>query len=301
MSVYKKHYFILILIMSGHLYDKYIFEDIIGHGSFGEVYSMIDKTTNKKIAAKIEDRAKGRLEEEYKVYKKVAKNGNIEGIPQIYKLIQTPKNNIMMMELLGDNLDKLFLETSKKFKLSTILKIGHDATELLEKIHNIGFIHRDIKPNNFMVGCEDRKKTLYIMDFGLSKKYISKGKHHNYKTERSMIGTARYASINIHMGLEPSRRDDLESIGYMLLYFLKGSLPWQGLKKEENIDHLEQIGEVKLCCNIDKICAEYNDCFKKYILYCRKLKFEETPDYKYLKSLFINTANEEKIDLCFEW
>jgi len=282
--------------------DDYIIEKRIGNGSFGEVYLTINKKTGEKVASKIEERTKStRLIDEYKIYTRMARKGFTTGVPKIHNFIQTPKCNIMVMELLGDNLEKIFGSMNKKFDLGTVLKIGTDVTKLLEDMHNAGYIHRDIKPTNFMMGTEDKKNQLYIMDFGLSKRYFDKNKHIPYRTDRSLIGTARYASINVHMGLEPSRRDDLESVAYMLIYFIKGSLPWQGLKKEDNVDHLESIGEVKLCTNTDKLCKGLPQCFKDYLEYCRKLRYEEKPDYKHLMNLFTEAAKEANVKIEYSW
>jgi serine/threonine protein kinase len=134
------------------------------------------------------------------------------------------------------------------------------------------------------------------MDFGLSKRYLSSnGEHIDLREDRTLMGTARYASINVHMGFEPSRRDDLESVGYMLVYFIKKKLPWQGLKKKKDVDQLKLIGEYKMKISLDELCDKLPQCFKEYLKYCRNLKFSETPDYKYLKRLFLDTAI--KLDL----
>lgn len=281
--------------------DDYFMEKKIGSGSFGDVYLTINKKNNEHHAAKVEERKKhSRLYDEFKIYKKIHRKGFVEGIPKIYNFIQTPKFNILVMELLGDDLEKLFSDRNKKFRLETILLLGINIVSLLEQLHNSGYLHRDIKPNNFMFGHYDKSK-MYIMDLGLSKKYVVNGKHIAFRTDKSLTGTARYTSINIHMGMEPSRRDDMESVGYMLIYFLKGRLPWQGLKKQKGMNNIENIGEVKLCTPLDKLCKDLPECFKKYLAYCRELKFEAKPDYNYLRSLFIDTAKRMKLNLRYEW
>lgn len=273
----------------------------IGSGSFGEVYLAKNKD-NKKFAAKIEKKGdRSRLYDEYKFYKKLYDRGFKIGIPKIISFIETPEYNMLVMELLGKNLDELLEEYNGTFDINTVLKIGIDIINLLECLHETGFIHRDIKPNNFMTGYKSDSKHLYVLDFGLSKQYINKKEHINFKGERSLIGTARYASINVHMGFEPSRRDDLEAVGYMLIYFLKGKLPWQGLKKEKNDDHIRMIGDVKMSTNIKKLCENIPTCFIEYISYCKKLQFDEKPDYNYLKNLFIKEADNQHIDLKYCW
>lgn len=263
----------------------YYFEKRIGLGSFGDVYLVTNNETKEQFAAKIEDKKKTKhLAKEFKMYELMVKHGFTDGLPKIIHYEEDDIFRYMYMELLDENLDKIFNNHNKKFTLDTVLKLGHDITVLLERMHKTGFIHRDIKPNNFMF--DQHKTKLYIMDFGLSKKYILKNKHNIYKTDRSMVGTARYTSINIHMGKEASRRDDLESVSYMLIYFMLGELPWQGLAKKDDIDHLENIGNVKLTTNIKKLCKNIPECFLKYHEYCRELKYEQEPDYNYLKGLF---------------
>ena len=237
------------------LSDIYTIINKLGSGSFGDVYLLQDYK-KKLYAGKIEDRNKEnvRLREEQYIYDILHKNGVTNGIPKIYKFLQTTESNILVMELLGYSLDELFIKHNKLFDFQTTVKLGLKILEIIESIHNAGIIHRDIKPSNFMVGLNENSDSIYIMDFGLSKQYIHKNKHIKLKSERSLVGTARYASINVHMGIEPSRRDDLESIGYMLIYFLKGCLPWQGLKKNENVDSIQLIGDKKMCTGVDKLC-----------------------------------------------
>lgn len=283
--------------------EEYVLFELIGSGTFGEVY-IVQHMNGTYSAVKIESRKRPpRMINEHKIYSYLYKCGFRVGIPKIYDWIETPDYNYMFMQLLGPSLEDLFNKYNKKFKLSTIFSVAIQLIELLQSLHECKFIHRDIKPNNFLIGRTD-KHQLYIMDFGLSKKYINEGSHIKFRESRSLIGTARYASINMHMGIEPSRRDDLESIAYMLIYFAKGSLPWQGLKKKNGADkNLEAIGEIKIATSIDILCSGLHSCFKDYLVYCRKLKFEQMPDYTYITNLFQNAMTESRMnfDVAYEW
>ena len=289
--------------VSKKLGDNFKIIKSIGKGAFGTVYLTYANDGN-YYASKVESRKESsRLIDEYKIYRLLNKRGfkSGHGIPYIHNLIQTPKYNMMVMELLGSSLENIFIKCDRIFTLETVLLIAINIITLLEKLHNAGFIHRDIKPANFLIGYGKNCDKLYLTDFGLSKQYIKNGTHIDYNTKRNLIGTLRYASINMHMGIEPSRRDDLESLGYMLIYFLKGGLPWQGLKKKKDTDQVELVGNVKLSTSIDKLCEGLHDNFKKYIKLCRNLKFEECPDYDLLRDCFNEIAEESGIHLRYEW
>ena len=280
--------------------DNYTLIKKIGEGSFGAVFLAKDKT-GKLVAAKVEEKpTKERLKNEYNIYKKILRNQDISGIPQVYNLIETPEYNILVMELLGVSLENIFQKHDRILKINNIYKLAIDMISILEYFHNNGFIHRDIKPNNFLFNYNKPYNKLYLMDFGLSKQYIQNNKHIDLKTDRSLIGTARYASLNIHWGIEPSRRDDLESVGYILIYLLKGKLPWQGLKATKEKSQIQQIGEKKLMISVDKLCENLDNCFQKYLEYTRQLKFSQKPDYQYLINLFTESANKNNINLSYD-
>ena len=285
------------------IYLKYKLTRRIGSGSFGEVF-IAENMDGDEIAVKIEDKIQTpipRIINEYKIYKYLRKHNFKKGIPRIYGYAETRNYTKMYMELLGPNLEILFNRSNRKFKLSTVLMIAIHMINLLRRLHNTKYIHRDIKPNNFLIGKKHRRDRLYIMDFGLSKKYIQNGKHIKYCDSRSLIGTARYASINMHRGIEPTRRDELESVGYMFIYFLNGVLPWQGLKKVKGIKHIDVIGYKKMNTPLNILCYNLPYCFRQYIEYCRNLKFAENPDYDYLCQLFYTFSRYTGIIPYFEW
>ena len=175
----------------------------------------------------------------------------------------------------------------------------------VEYMHSQNFLHRDMKPDNFMTGLGAKKSMLYIIDFGLSKRYkdAKTGEHIPYRDGKSLTGTARYASVACHSGVEQARRDDLESIGYILLYFLKGVLPWQGLQGKNKDEKYDRIREKKIATTVEQLCTGVPEEFHKFIMYCRTLEFQEKPDYNFLRSLFkaIMTRNGWDYDGQFDW
>jgi len=207
--------------------------------------------------------------------------------------------HVMVMDLLGKSLEDLFQECRRKFDLKTVLHIAIQMIQRIQKVHEERIIHRDIKPDNFLIGgTESTKNNIYIIDFGLAKCYKnSEGEHIPFREGKNLTGTARYASINTHIGYEQSRRDDLETIGHVLLYFLRGSLPWQGLPGRSKNEKYNNIKRKKKEVTIDELCLNQPTEFKEYMNYCRSLSFTADPDFKYILSLFEGCMERNGFDL----
>ncbi|XP_076225089.1 uncharacterized protein LOC116430498 isoform X2 [Nomia melanderi] len=227
------------------------------------------------------------------------------GIPTIKWCGSEGDYNVMVMELLGPSLEDLFNFCSRRFSLKTVLLLADQLISRTDYIHSRNFIHRDIKPDNFLMGLGKKGNLVYIIDFGLAKKYRDgrTHKHIPYRENKNLTGTARYASINTHLGIEQSRRDDLESLGYVLMYFNRGSLPWQGLKAATKRQKYERISEKKMSTPVEELCKGYPVEFASYLRYCRGLRFEERPDYSYLRQLFRTLFHGQGFtyDYVFDW
>ena len=209
------------------------------------------------------------------------------------------------MELLGSSLEDIFQKQQKKFSIKTVCMVGIQMLDRLEFIHNKNIIHRDIKPDNFVLGLDNKSHIIYVLDFGLSKKYRSSRTHQHIKfsVNKKLTGTARYASINALKGCEQSRRDDLEAIGYVLMYFLRSSLPWQGLHVHKGEDRYKKILTKKRSTSAEELCKGFPSEFAEYINYTRNLEFEADPDYKFLRGLLLSVLEKENqpYDFCYDW
>lgn len=275
----------------------------LGKGGFGQIYLGRNIKENVPIAIKVEENGtRSHLFLEYEILQDIQGD---EGIPKVYKFKQGHKHNYLIMELLGKSIDKLFSECKKNFSYKTIFQIGYQMIQRIEYIHSKGYIHRDIKPGNFVIGKGDKSKIIYIIDFGLSKRYIDKNnkKHIPYKEGKGLTGTARYVSLFTHYGIEQSRRDDIEGIAYNLIYLAKGKLPWQGVKTKNKKEKHRKIMESKLAYSPEQLCKDLPDEFVTLLKYSRNLEFEEDPDYKKIKLMFKNhiIKNGGTMNFEFDW
>ncbi len=313
----------------------------IGKGSFGKV--VYGRTINDKdVCFKFEKTNAHKnsiLKEELKIYNQI-KGGF--GIPKIFACGTYKNCRYIVMELIGPSLDKFFILCEKKLKLETVVYLGLQMIDRIEHFHSKGFIHRDIKPNNFLFGKFNRQmtsedKTVHIIDFGLSTTYLEQNpdykeynnislnndlnnqniynndnqvnpayRHIPIKEGARFVGTPRYASLNTHLGIRQSRRDDMESIAYIIIYFLIGDLPWQGVKAKTKSEKKEKIKQLKQILNVEneQMFNDLHQELKDFLKYCKNLMYLEKPNYNYLRGLLIslrNKYNYPEVPLILEW
>ena len=284
-------------------FNKYKPSKKLGEGSFGKIYLAYNVTTKEKYALKLENRRTHQSLLEQEAYILCYLKG--EGIPYIKSYGYSGDYNVLVMELLGKSLEKLFEEKGSKLSLKTVCMLGIQMISRLEYIHNKHILHRDIKPDNFIIGIDINSYKVYLIDFGLSKKYRSSRtlQHIKYSENKKLIGTARYASINALAGIEQGRRDDMEALSYVLIYFLRGSLPWQGLRINKKEDRYKKILEKKKIVNSKELCIGLPNQFSDFVDYCRLLKFDEEPNYEFLKGLLIQVMNNNffEFDYVYDW
>ena len=281
-------------------FNKYHCIEKLGSGSFGQIYKA--EYNNQFYALKIEDR-----DNTHNSLKNEAEVLNYLKVPQIPTIVSygySGKYNILIMQLLDKSLEDL-LTIYKKFSIKTICMLACQMITILENIHTKHIIHRDIKPDNFVMGKDENSKFVYLLDFGLAKKFRSSKTLIQLKliNKKRLTGTARYASINASKGYEQSRRDDLEGLSYVLLYLARGNLPWQGMPGKNKEERYKKILLKKIETTSSELCEGFPQEFEKFCEYCKNLKYEEEPNYKMMKQYFLDVLKKEKLkyDYIYEW
>ena len=281
---------------------KYKIIKRIGKGSFGSVFLGKNIQKNDYVAIKLESKNQNDTILERETYILYSLKGF--GIPEVITYGQNIKYNILIQELLGKSIDKIFFEKNRKFSMKDCCMIGLQILDRLEYIHSKYIIHRDIKADNFLVGLNN-VSIIYIIDFGLAKQYKSRktGKHVKYTINKKWSGTSRFASANTLRGVEPSRRDDLESFCYLLLYLMKGSLPWDYINEESEINEILIIYKMKQYMTPEMLFCDLPIQMVNFYKYCKHLDFDQKPNYKYLRSLLLSILKYmgEQNDLHFCW
>jgi serine/threonine protein kinase len=257
----------------------------LGSGHFGDVYAAVHYKTRQKVAVKLEHRSGSIARREWEVLR--ALEG--DGAPVVYYTGTHGRYYVLVMDLLGPTLQRL-LESrqSRRLPWDIVSVIGSKCVDLLRKLHAKGYVHGDVKPENFLCayseeGAMDPNDGMFVVDLGLASRWrdVSRANGHIAYGQRvdHFSGTVRYASVNAHLGRWLSRRDDLESLGYMLLYLFSGSLPWQGYCGD---DKNMQVCETKGRLTVDAMCRGAPEVLQYFLAYVRGMKFDETPDYDYL-------------------
>ncbi|EDV94758.1 casein kinase I [Drosophila grimshawi] len=282
---------------------KYRLMGPIGSGSFGELYRATGLQSGEDVAVKLEISSVKypQLPREAKIYN-ILRGG--VGFPHLRYFGTEGNYNVLVLDLLGPTLEDLFNFCARTFSLKTTLMLADQILTRVEFLHMNCLLHRDIKPENFLMGLGSERTRLFMIDFGLAKRYYRprNNTHISYNEHHELIGTARYASVHAHYA-EQGRRDDLEAVGYLLLYFLRGRLPWQGISAESRMQKYERIAERKSTLPLHVLCAGIPSEFYVYIKYCRSLQFTEQPDYMYLRKLFtmLFRNNLLQYDHLFDW
>ena len=317
--------------------SKYSLVRKLGEGGFGAVYlgtscrtghiglvrssfTGKDFTTDEEVALKLEHKslAPSVLEEEVEIYRTVQ---GLPGFPEVYSYDWQDDYKVMVFELLGPSLEDLFEYCGRRFSLKTIVMVMQQLLSRFEALHSKGLLHRDIKPSNCLLGVKEKGNVVYVTDFGLAQEYVVDDEAYPEIAgrRRRLVGTPRFASIRGHLGqgvyMSPcgsariniiavqSPSDDLESLGYMMIYFARGKLPWQGLKADGETDKHQRIVEMKTQLDVTELCTGLPQEFTEYMRYVKCLRNGQTPDYELLRDIFQRIAKTNGIDYdnIFDW
>jgi serine/threonine protein kinase len=283
-----------------------LFDKKLGGGAFGKIYSCINNKTNELYACKVEkpNIENPQLINEYKILSALK---NCQFYPKCYKFCSSPHGNLLVLDFLGPNLEKIMSNLpNKRYSMKSTLMIMAQCLERLKEIHDKGIIHRDMKPENLVIGYKGKEKNIYLIDFGLSKSIIGEKKNFNLlsiKKEKIVVGTVRYISMNTHLGNEQYKKDDLESLAYIMVYFIKGELPWQNIKAKSRKEKYSKIYQLKKKMVPNELCNFLPEEMKTFLNYILNLSVKVKPDYSKLMNLINNLMNKYSYcnDLQFDW
>ena len=284
------------------IFKKFRVGKLIYKSNLSTIHEGINELNGEQVALKFERTGQKYNFLESEAYFLFLLKG--EGIPKIISYGKIIGFKVIIEELLGESIYLLWKNTTFdiKNKLNDLCLIAIQCLDRLKYIHSKNTLHRDIKPFNFLFG-KTNPKLLYLIDFGISTKYRSSrtGKHIKFKFVRNAIGSLRYMSINSNSCYEQSRRDDLESLGYILIYLIKKTLPWISIENS-NINKIEKyrkVRDLKMSTLPEELCSGLPKEFSDYIKYCRNLSFEQEPNYNYLRNLFLEVIkkNEKIVDI----
>ncbi|KNZ62050.1 CK1/CK1/CK1-D protein kinase [Puccinia sorghi] len=280
----------------------YRFVQRIGNGAFGEIYLGVDLKTNQEVAIKVEpvDTKEPQLRNEAKIYSIL--KGAV-GFASMKWVGIGSRYTALVIDLLGCSLDRQ-LSARGRFSLKTVLMLADQMLMRLEQLHSAGFVHRDIKPGNFVMGRGQRSHMVHLIDFGLSCRFrCDDYQHIPYVEGQPLVGTACYSSICTHLGIQQTRRDDLEALGYMLISFLTGSLPWLGIRADTKLEKNHIMAERKIRTPLDTLCKGLPDEFLLFLTYTRALKYKDRPDYDHIRKMFRALFHRKgyRMDMMFDW
>lgn len=281
----------------------------LGEGSFGKIFLIRGMKSGVEFAMKVEDRKNkhSKLVKEYKFYSILneEKEALCNGVPLVYHLGKEIGYRYMIMDLMGLSIEELFKRCNKHFSIKTVLMIAIQTLISIKFVHSKGILHRDLKPHNFVMGLMNQSHRVFLIDFGLSKKFMAKGKIVPYAENKGMTGTMRYASIRNQQGCEQGRRDDLETLAYSFIYLLKGSLPWQNFEREKKEEKFKKILDSKIQTKTEDLCSELPKVFSSFLEYSRVLLYEETPNYNFWIQSFYDQLNappeNNQFDYVYDW
>ena len=282
--------------------EKYFVSHQIGKGSFGKVYKVLPKTDpTHPLAAKMALHSGSHLGKEAKILQSLASE---PGFPRLRDYFNESKQGILVMSLLGPNIGRMHQRCLERFSVKTVLLLALQSLRRIEALHKQGMVHRDIKPENLVIGDGQKdENTLYLIDFGLAVSFLDNlGQHVPFSKNGNAVGTLYYMSVFGHLGIQASRRDDLISLGYVLIHLLKGSLPWMNVSGDFQ-EKIKKIFYMKSTMNHEKLCEGLPHGFVDYFKYVSTLPFYQKPKYEYLEGLFQKMLDDlkEKEDGIFDW